>query len=66
MCDYFGKLMSHCYNPAPLFNTQIIRTGDRVAEGAALEMLCAEFRTVGSNPTLSAQEKVRHCRAFLF
>ena len=35
----------------------ISRRGDRVAEGAALEMLCAgNPRTAGSNPALSAKK----------
>ena len=31
-----------------------IRRGDRVAEGARLEIVCRGNSTVGSNPTLSA------------
>lgn len=43
------------------------RAGDREAEGAALEMLCTACRTVGSNPTPSAQRRQKRrseCRAF--
>ena len=32
--------------------------GDRVVEGARLEIVCAFTRTVGSNPTLSAVSRV--------
>ena len=35
--------------------------GARVAELAALEMLCTGNRTVGSNPTLSASKKISNC-----
>ena len=35
-------------------NPKFFRRGARVAELAALEMLCTGNRTVGSNPTLSA------------
>ena len=37
-------------------NTVFSWRGDRVADGAALEMLCAFTGTVGSNPTLSANQ----------
>ena len=34
---------------------RIVRRGDRVAEGARLEIVCRGNSTVGSNPTLSAR-----------
>ncbi len=43
-----------CKRPAPVYIMTLRRRGDRVADCAALEMLCTLTGTQGSNPCLSA------------
>ena len=65
-----------CFRPSELVvcapysifgrDNSAVRRGDRVAEGAALEMLCAGNCTAGSNPALSATASRRNSSCVFF
>ncbi len=57
ICYFLNGALRSLKSATTLLIINISRRGDRVAEGAALEMLCAgNPRTAGSNPALSAKE----------